>query len=103
MTKPLGFGSWQASVATVLGLVAKEEVVGALGTIYAVSGEAIELVEEGAPRMGSFCGPPAEKQPEVACEDCQRSARTDAKAVSGKDQPELVGHPSIPCCGGIFR
>ncbi len=45
---PLGFGSWQASVATVLGLVAKEEVVGALGTIYAVSGEAIELVEEGA-------------------------------------------------------
>ena len=32
--KPVGFGdSWEASVATILGLVAKEEVVGALGTM----------------------------------------------------------------------
>ena len=32
--KPLGFGdSWEASVATILGLVAKEEVVGAIGTM----------------------------------------------------------------------
>ncbi len=32
--KPLGFGeSWETSVATVLGLVAKEEVPGALGTM----------------------------------------------------------------------
>jgi ferrous iron transport protein B len=32
--KPLGFGDkWQNAVATVLGLVAKEEVVGALGTM----------------------------------------------------------------------
>lgn len=30
---PLGFGKWQAAVATVLGLVAKEEVVGAFGTM----------------------------------------------------------------------
>ena len=45
---PLGFGNWQPAVATVLGLVAKEEVVGALGTIYAVAGDALELVEEGA-------------------------------------------------------
>ncbi|MBE6620977.1 MAG: ferrous iron transporter B, partial [Ruminococcaceae bacterium] len=30
---PLGFGSWQAAVATVLGLVAKEEVVGVFGTL----------------------------------------------------------------------
>lgn len=30
---PLGFGNWQAAVATVLGLVAKEEVVGAFGTM----------------------------------------------------------------------
>ena len=32
--KPLGFGnSWEASVATILGLVAKEEVVGAIGAM----------------------------------------------------------------------
>lgn len=46
--RPLGFGNWQSSVATVLGLVAKEEVVGVFGTLYAVAGDALELVEEGA-------------------------------------------------------
>ena len=30
---PLGFGTWQAAVATILGLVAKEEVVGTFGTL----------------------------------------------------------------------
>ncbi len=30
---PLGFGSWQTAVATILGLVAKEEVVGVLGAL----------------------------------------------------------------------
>ncbi len=35
---PLGFGNWQAAVATVLGLVAKEEVVGTLGTLAAMEG-----------------------------------------------------------------
>lgn len=30
---PLGFGKWQAAVATVLGLVAKEEVVGVFGSL----------------------------------------------------------------------
>ncbi len=33
---PLGFGRWQAAVATVLGLVAKEEVVGVFGSLSAM-------------------------------------------------------------------
>ncbi|MDL2300614.1 ferrous iron transport protein B [Clostridiaceae bacterium OttesenSCG-928-D20] len=37
--RPLGFGSWQATVATVLGLVAKEEIVGALTAMSAVAGQ----------------------------------------------------------------
>ncbi len=45
---PLGFGNWQSTVATVLGLVAKEEVVGVFGVLYGVTGDALELVEEGA-------------------------------------------------------
>lgn len=45
--KPLGFGTWQASAATVLGLVAKEEVVGCFGTLFAVAGDALEMVEGG--------------------------------------------------------
>ncbi len=32
---PLGFGQWEAAVATILGLVAKEEVVGVFGTLGA--------------------------------------------------------------------
>ncbi|MBQ7322331.1 MAG: ferrous iron transport protein B [Clostridia bacterium] len=43
---PLGFGNWQAAVATVLGLLAKEEVVGVFGALSSMaSGEAaMELV-----------------------------------------------------------
>ena len=32
---PLGFGSWQATVTTITGLIAKEEVVGTMGVLYA--------------------------------------------------------------------
>lgn len=32
--KPLGFGTWQAAVATILGLIAKEEIVGVFGVLY---------------------------------------------------------------------
>ena len=35
--KPLGFGNWQSAVATVLGLVAKEEVVGTFGTLSSMA------------------------------------------------------------------
>ncbi len=45
--KPLGFGTWQAAVATLLGLVAKEEVVGVFGTLSSMGDAdlALELVE----------------------------------------------------------
>lgn len=32
--KPLGFGNWQAAVASITGLVAKENIVGTLGILY---------------------------------------------------------------------
>lgn len=46
---PLGFDSWQAAVATVLGLVAKEEVVGVFGSLSSMADAdlAFELVEAG--------------------------------------------------------
>ena len=45
--KPLGFGNWQAAVATILGLVAKEEVVGVFGSLSSMANAdlAMELVE----------------------------------------------------------
>lgn len=45
---PLGFGTWQATVATVMGLVAKEEVVGVFGVLFGVGEGALDLVEEGS-------------------------------------------------------
>ncbi len=46
---PLGFGNWQSAVATVLGLVAKEEVVGVFGSLSSMASAdlAFELVEAG--------------------------------------------------------
>jgi len=44
---PLGFGQWEAAVATIMGLVAKEEVVGVFGVLYGISGDALALVEDG--------------------------------------------------------
>ena len=45
--KPLGFGSWKPTVATVTGLVAKEEVVGTFGVLYNYDDGEEELGEEG--------------------------------------------------------
>ncbi|MCR4757698.1 MAG: ferrous iron transport protein B [Butyrivibrio sp.] len=45
--KPLGFGNWKPTVATVTGLVAKEEVVGTFGVLYAYDDTEEELGEEG--------------------------------------------------------
>ncbi|MBE6870823.1 MAG: ferrous iron transport protein B [Ruminococcaceae bacterium] len=42
---PIGFGKWQAAVATILGLLAKEEVVGVFGTLS-------EMLTEGSDILG---------------------------------------------------
>ena len=51
--KPLGFGTWQAAVATILGLVAKEEVVGVFGALSSMGDAdlAFSLVEEGSSEL----------------------------------------------------
>ena len=43
---PLGFGSWKPTVATVTGLVAKEEVVGTFGVLYNYDRVAQQAVDE---------------------------------------------------------
>ena len=47
--KPLGFGSWKPAVATVTGLVAKEEVVSTFAVLYNVDTEADDWDDEGSP------------------------------------------------------
>ena len=45
--KPLGFGSWKPAVATITGLVAKEQVVGTFGVLYNYDDSEEELSENG--------------------------------------------------------
>jgi len=40
--KPIGFTDWQAVVAILTGIVAKESVVGTLGILYGVNGDVIQ-------------------------------------------------------------
>jgi ferrous iron transport protein B len=47
---PLGFGRWDAAVATITGLVAKENVVGTMGVLYGFA----EVAEDGAEYWGAF-------------------------------------------------
>ena len=44
--KPLGFGSWKPTVATVTGLIAKEDVVGTFGVLYNFDAKAQQAVDE---------------------------------------------------------
>ena len=49
---PLGFGTWQASVATITGLIAKENVVGTFGVLYGIA----EVTENGAEIWSALAG-----------------------------------------------
>ncbi|MDF2503749.1 ferrous iron transport protein B [Clostridium sp.] len=47
---PLGWGNWKATVATITGLIAKENVVGTFGILYGFN----EVAEDGAQVWGSL-------------------------------------------------
>ena len=49
---PLGFGFWQATVAVITGLIAKENVVATLGVLYGIA----EVSENGAEVWSAFQG-----------------------------------------------
>lgn len=48
--KPLGWGDWRAAVATITGLIAKENVVGTFGILYGFA----EVAEDGAEIWGNL-------------------------------------------------
>ncbi|MGI5985623.1 MAG: ferrous iron transport protein B [Clostridiales bacterium] len=49
---PLGWGNWQATVAAITGLVAKENVVGTFGVLYGFA----EVAEDGVEIWGTLAG-----------------------------------------------
>lgn len=44
--KPLGWGTWEAAVASITGLVAKENIVGTMGILYGASGNVYKTLAE---------------------------------------------------------
>ena len=42
--KPLGWGEWQAAVASITGLVAKENIVGTMGILYGADGNVYQTL-----------------------------------------------------------
>ena len=42
--KPLGWGTWEAAVASITGLVAKENIVGTMGILYGAAGNVYETL-----------------------------------------------------------
>lgn len=49
---PLGFGNWQSAIATVTGLVAKENLVGTFGVIFGIA----DAVEDDPTLIGNLAG-----------------------------------------------
>ena len=50
---PLGFGDWRATVASISGLIAKENVVGTFGVLYHYAGELSENGDEIWPEVAA--------------------------------------------------
>ena len=44
--KPLGWGTWEAAVASITGLVAKENIVGTMGILYGAAGNVYVSLRE---------------------------------------------------------
>ncbi len=51
---PLGWGSWQAAVASITGLVAKENIVGTMGILYGASGNVYQTLGETFTRVSGY-------------------------------------------------
>ncbi|MBO4896752.1 MAG: ferrous iron transport protein B [Clostridia bacterium] len=51
---PLGFGKWQAAVASITGLVAKENIVGTMGILYSGAGNAYRGIAEAFTSVSGF-------------------------------------------------
>lgn len=51
---PLGWGNWEAAVASITGLIAKENIVGTMGVLYGGEGNAYEALRAAFPALAGF-------------------------------------------------
>jgi ferrous iron transport protein B len=51
---PLGFGTWEAAVASLTGLVAKENIVGTMGILYGTTGTVYENLADAFTQVSGY-------------------------------------------------
>ncbi len=90
---PLGWGDWKPAVATVTGLIAKENVVGTLGVLYAAHDTAETKAEEAAaedelPRSSDLSKANALSALTMALWQCDATARTTRAAAPAAEETE---------------
>ena len=52
--KPLGWGTWEAAVASITGLIAKENIVGTMGILYGAGGNAYAALREAFTGLSAY-------------------------------------------------
>ena len=108
--KPLGWGNWQATVASITGLVAKENIVGTLGILYG-AGEGTVWQNIGAAftpitgysfldvykrQTGSPWSPWARPRPTGRTTDCSATAGICSASVPPLTARSLTSTPRLP-------
>ena len=90
---PLGWGDWKPAVATVTGLIAKENVVGTFGVLYAPAStdEAVETeaaADDELPRSSDLSKVNALSALTMAVWQCDSAARTTRATASAEEKAE---------------
>ena len=91
---PLGWGDWKPAVATVTGLVAKENVVGTFGVLYATrdsAGNTPESAEDELPRSGDWSKANALSALTMAIWQCDADTRQTRPAAEASTAEETAG------------
>ncbi len=96
---PLGWGDWRPAVATVTGLIAKENLVGTCGVLYAHEGEAAEAPATDAPAEDEA---KEDEESGVAARLAASGTFTVASALSFM-LFNLLCAPCFAACGAIRR
>ena len=83
--KPLGFGDWKPTAATVTGLVAKEEVVANFGIMYNFDARAEQAVDEetGEPLFDEETGEPIMEELDEEGSQIWKNVEQDFHDISG--------------------
>lgn len=83
--QPLGWGEWKPAMATITGLIAKENVVGTFGVLYADGSSGEEAAEEPAQAADAQEMSPAGQELQASLEEASEEAAAEAEEEEDED------------------